>query len=145
MKIMVFLCWSWVISRSLGQRLIIRHTRNMTELDLTVFKALLLQHQKDLLDVEASGEQASKVVELDQTTVGRLSRMDAMQAQAMSIEANQRRKCELKSIKSALQRIEDGDYGYCLNCGEMINPLRLKSNLAVRLCINCANDAESSI
>lgn len=114
----------------------------MTELDLDEFKALLLQHQKDLLEVEASGEAASQVVELDQTTVGRLSRMDALQAQAMSVEADQRRKQELQRIKAAFKRLENGDYGYCRSCGEIINPLRLKSSLTVTLCIDCANAEE---
>ena len=126
-------------------RLIIRHTEPMTELDLSEFKKLLLQHQKELLDVEASGERASEVVELDQTTVGRLSRMDAMQAQAMSVEVDHRRKLELQRIKRALKHIEAGDYGTCQNCGEMINSLRLKSSLTVTLCIGCASEAETNI
>lgn len=117
----------------------------MTELDLGEFKKLLLQHQKELLDVEASGEQASEIVALDQTTVGRLSRMDALQAQAMSVETDQRRKLELQRIKLALKHIDEGDYGYCQNCGEMINPLRLKSSLTVALCIECASEAETNI
>ena len=117
----------------------------MTELDFDEFKTLLLQHQKDLLEVEASGEQASAVVELDQTAVGRLSRMDAMQAQAMSVEIDQRRKLELKRITAALKHIKMGDYGICRECGENINPQRLKSNLTVTLCIDCASQAEANI
>ena len=117
----------------------------MTELDLSEFKKLLLQHQEELLGVEASGEQASKIVELDQTTVGRLSRMDALQAQAMSVETDQRRKLELQRIKLALKMIDEGDYGICQNCGEMINPQRLKSSLTAALCIQCASEAETNI
>ncbi len=112
----------------------------MTELDLSDFKKRLLKHQRELLDVEASGEQASKIVELDQTTVGRLSRMDAMQAQAMSLEIDQRRKQELQRINNALKRLEKGNYGYCQHCGEIINPLRLKFSLTATLCITCANE-----
>lgn len=118
------------------------HTSLMTELNLSEFKALLLQYQEELLKVEASGEAASQVVELDQTTVGRLTRMDALQAQAMSVTADQRRKLELQRITAAFKRLETGDYGCCLSCGEIINPLRLKSNLTVTLCIDCANADE---
>ena len=125
--------------------LIIRHTNWMAELDLDAFRTLLLQHQKDLREVQASGEAASAVVELDQTAVGRLSRMDAMQAQAMSVEIDHRRKLELQRITAALNSIETGDYGYCLECGDSINPQRLKSNLTVTLCIDCASEAETNI
>ena len=100
----------------MGQRMIIRHTGQMKETDLDEFRTLLLQHQKDLLEVEASGENASAVVELDQTAVGRLSRMDAMQAQAMSIEIDQRRKRELQRIVVALKNIETGVINYQI-CG----------------------------
>jgi len=117
----------------------------MKEINLDEFRTLLLQHQKKLLEVEASGEGASAVVELDQTAVGRLSRMDAMQAQAMSIEIDQRRKIELQRIAISLKNLETGDYGYCSECGERINPKRLKSNLTVTLCIACASDAETNI
>ena len=125
--------------------LIIGHTGGMTEIDTDEFRALLLQHQKELLEVQASGEDASAVVELDQTSVGRLSRMDAMQAQAMSLEIDQRRKIELQHIIVALKSIETGDYGYCNDCGEAINPKRLKSNLTVTLCFDCASQAETNI
>ncbi len=115
----------------------------MAELDLDNFRTLLLEQQQELLAVQASGEAASQVVELDQTSVGRLSRMDAMQAQAMSIETDQRRKQELLRIKAAIRRLDDGEYGYCENCGNQINPLRLKTRPTVTLCIDCASEMEA--
>jgi len=48
--------------------------------------------------------------------MGRLSRMDALQGQAMAQETKRRDELELKRITTALQRIDAGDYGYCLNC-----------------------------
>lgn len=116
----------------------------MTEhdIDLERFKSLLLGRRQELLDIDATGKAASETVELDQTRVGRLSRMDALQAQAMSVETSQRRKLELQRIESALKRIENNDYGYCLECGEMINPKRLQSNPSGTLCITCASEAE---
>ena len=101
-----------------------------------------LQHT--LRDVQASGEQAAETVELDQTRVGRLSRMDAMQAQAISIATNSRRTTELRRISAALQRIEDDEYGYCLSCGEQIAPARLRIDPAATLCIVCAEKNETT-
>ena len=116
---------------------------NEDTLDIELFKAKLLQYQQELLEIDATGDAASQTVELDQTRVGRLSRMDALQAQAMSVATNQRRKLELQKIKAALLRIENNTYGHCLECGEMINPQRLLSNLSATLCISCANAVES--
>jgi len=100
--------------------------------------------QGTLQDVQLSGEQAAKTVELDQTRVGRLSRMDAMQAQAISIATNNRRKIEMRRIAAALQRIEDGEYGFCLSCDVEIAPQRLGIDPAATLCIDCAEKSEAN-
>ena len=108
------------------------------------YRSKLEELQRTLQDVQSSGEQAAKTVELDQTRVGRLSRMDAMQAQAISIATNSRRKTELGRIAAALQRIKDGEYGYCLSCDEEIAPQRLGIDPAATLCIDCAEKLEAT-
>jgi len=111
-------------------------------IDLKLFKSRLLQQQKELLDLVETGDDAAKTVELDQTRVGRLSRMDALQGQAMSLEMKRRRQIELQQITAALCRIEDGNYGYCIGCDEPIAIKRLEFNPAAAKCINCAEKSE---
>lgn len=106
------------------------------------FRGALLDKQKELLALEFIGNQESKTVELDQSCVGRVSRMDAMQSQAMALESQRRRKLELKQIATALRRMDEGNFGDCLECGEAIGSERLKFNPAVPLCITCARAAE---
>jgi DnaK suppressor protein len=108
------------------------------------FRQRLLERQRMLLDLQATGESAADVVELDQSSVGRLSRMDALQGQAMSRERQRRRQLELQQITAALRRVETGDYGYCISCGEAIALPRLAHDPAVTLCIACASARESS-
>ena len=106
------------------------------------FKTLLLDRRQALLQAGETGEEAEKVVELDQTRVGRLSRMDAMQAQAMSRETGRRRRLDLVKTDAALKRLEEGEYGECLGCAETINPNRLEADPTATLCINCAEACE---
>jgi DnaK suppressor protein len=108
------------------------------------WRAQLLALRAGLEEVEESGAEASAVVELDQTKVGRLSRMDAMQAQAMAQASAERREHTLRRIGAALQRLDDDEFGYCLECGESINPKRLAFDPTVELCIDCASKAEES-
>jgi DnaK suppressor protein len=89
-------------------------------LDLAKFKALLLQKEQVLRNDIESGAEAGKTVELDQTKVGRISRMDALQSQAMSQAASRRWEHELKRAGSALNRIDEDDYGYCLHCVKLL-------------------------
>ncbi len=63
-----------------------------------------------LQDVAQTGDDAAKTVELDQSRTGRLSRMDALQAQAMSVDAQRRRRQELQLIVAALQRRPTADF-----------------------------------
>jgi DnaK suppressor protein len=62
----------------------------------------------------------------------------------MAKATNQRRDLELRRIEAALQRLEDGGYGDCLECGEPIAPQRLEADPAAPLCIDCASKAEQS-
>ena len=107
------------------------------------FRDRLLRLRAELLADAEAGKASAEVVELDQSKVGRLSRMDAMQAQAMAQAAEQRREQMLRRIDAALRRIDDDDYGYCLKCDEKINPKRLEFDPTVTLCIECANKAEA--
>ncbi|MBE0508599.1 MAG: TraR/DksA C4-type zinc finger protein [Marinospirillum sp.] len=90
------------------------------------------------LESLAEGNDQAGTVELDQSRVGRLSRMDALQGQQMALEAERRRNQQLRQVLAALKRIEAGDYGDCAECGEPIAPGRLEYNPAVECCINCA-------
>jgi DnaK suppressor protein len=105
-------------------------------------KTQLVAEREALLALAATSDAAAQPVELDQARVGRLSRMDAMQAQAMSIEARRRREIQLTRIESALSRIDSGDYGHCIRCGEPIDDKRLDFDPAVLLCIECATESE---
>jgi DnaK suppressor protein len=103
-----------------------------------VFKGRLVERRADLeMEIE-QGEAAARPVELDPSRVGRLSRMDAMQSQAMSAEAQRRRKIELVRIGSALKRIDDGVFGECVSCGEEIAAARLNHDPSAPTCIECA-------
>jgi DnaK suppressor protein len=104
----------------------------------------LLKLRAELQELAAMGDESAAVVELDQTKVGRLSRMDAMQAQAMAQASEQRREQTLRQIDAAIKRIDDDEYGYCLQCDEPINPKRLEFDPTVTLCIECASRAEET-
>ena len=102
----------------------------------------LLQLREELESDAATSGDSAAVVELDQSKVGRLSRMDAMQAQAMAQASGQRREAMLRNIEAALIRIDDGSYGLCRDCDEPINPKRLEFDPTALRCIDCASKLE---
>lgn len=48
---------------------------------------------------------------------------------------------EIRTIQAALQRIRDGEYGYCVKCGDEISQERLEILPAAPLCKTCASAA----
>jgi len=106
--------------------------------EIEQYRALLVERQAELQSLSAASAGSRRPVELDQSRVGRLSRMDAMQDQAMAQETARRREIELRRIDAALKRIETGEYGYCLTCGENIAEKRLRFDPATPACIGCA-------
>ena len=111
--------------------------------DAAAFRDLLLARERTLIEEEASGGDSAGPIELDQARVGRLSRVDALQAQQMAKASSRRRHAERGRIAAALKRIEDGGYGYCLGCGDTIPVARLEIDPAAAQCVSCATDAEA--
>jgi DnaK suppressor protein len=105
-------------------------------------RAGLEARRRSLVEALAGLDVTSAPVELDQARVGRLSRMDALQEQAMAKSGQQRLGLELKRIDAALRRVEDGSYGECLSCGDDIAEGRLSADPAAPLCIACAAQRE---
>lgn len=106
------------------------------------FHKLLLQKREKLNNILQTTAEAAATVELDQSRMGRLSRMDALQAQSMSQESQRRNRQQLVDIEKALKRIENDEFGDCFDCGEIIPPPRLELNPTTTLCIGCATKRE---
>jgi DnaK suppressor protein len=102
-------------------------------------RARLLAQRDALLATRSTRAEAGKAVELDQTRTGRLSRMDALQGQAMALASQQRAELQLRRIEAALRRMDEGTYGDCAQCDEPIDPRRLQADPATPLCVRCAD------
>ena len=111
----------------------------MQDHDLAKFTEQLRDILSDLANQDELGEEGQKTVVLDQQSVGRLSRMDALQGQAMARATAARRDALSLRVKAALNRIEDGEFGYCEDCGEDIARKRLQLDPTATRCISCAN------
>lgn len=109
---------------------------------MDTMKRRLAAMRRELESLSDTGDDPAAIVQLDQARVGRLSRMDALQAQAMARASGQRRAGQLREIGAALRRIADGSYGECERCEEPIDPRRLDADPTARLCIDCASRNE---
>ncbi|MBT8118002.1 MAG: TraR/DksA C4-type zinc finger protein [Gammaproteobacteria bacterium] len=111
----------------------------MDEAAIEQYRKALLRLQAELRALGETSREAGDTVELDQTRVGRLSRMDAMQSQQMALETARRRQQRLAMIDGALRRMDSGDFGYCFVCGEEIDKRRLEIDPAISRCMACVD------
>jgi RNA polymerase-binding transcription factor len=112
-------------------------------LDLEYFKKRLTKRHESILADKEAQKKNTAPKELDQTSVGRLSRMDAMQQQQMSKASARLVDQERRRIGTALKRIENEEYGYCILCDEDIAVKRLEFDPSILTCISCAQNAEN--
>ncbi|MFT6100601.1 MAG: DnaK suppressor protein [Arenicella sp.] len=111
-------------------------------LNLSSFLTRLQALKLDVRQTSTLASNAAQPVELDQNRVGRLSRIDAMQGQAMAQANVERQKVLLTEIERALTEIESGDYGRCVECDEFIAVARLEADPVTQRCIVCATKFE---
>lgn len=108
------------------------------KLDEEKVRKTLLSKKMELETLSEAASDDRKPIALDQQSVGRLSRMDSLQVQAMDMAQERARRREIIQIDAALARLDNGDYGYCASCDEPIETKRLEIFPAAPLCINCA-------
>ena len=110
----------------------------LSDTQLQEFRDRLHEMKEELSSLSQSTQEERKPVQLDQQSVGRLSRMDALQEQAMQLETERRRQLTLARIEAALLRLTGDEFGYCVSCGEEVSVARLEHDPSVTACVSCA-------
>jgi DnaK suppressor protein len=104
-------------------------------------RAALLALELQLQAVLADEAGLADTVHLDQAAVGRISRVDALQAQAMAKATHRRAELRLVRVRAALERFDDDpeEFGICPACGDDIGLGRLRAYPEAIFCVGCAD------
>ncbi len=105
-------------------------------------KSLLLELKQSLSSHLNQTEADTRPVTLDQQSVGRVSRIDAIQQQQMAVASHEQAARQFRLIELALKRIESDEYGFCLECGEPVLFARLQAQPVAELCLSCQSAKE---
>ena len=104
---------------------------------LAYFRKRLEELEREIREDMDSNPEDSGVVELD-SSLGRLSRMDALQNQQMALELKRRQENQLLRIENAFKRLAKGQYGLCGKCKKPIEEDRLEVFPDTVTCVRCA-------
>jgi DnaK suppressor protein len=107
--------------------------------------ALLIKTQLHELTtrIDSLHQQAEPVV-LDQQSIGRVSRIDAITQQQIAKAAERQAIEKIKQLHAAQLKISDDDYGWCEACGDAIGFARLSVQPEVIKCLRCQQADETS-
>ncbi len=104
---------------------------------LAYFRKRLEELEREIREDMDANPEDSGVVELD-SSIGRLSRMDALQNQQMALELKWRQENQLLRIENAFKRLAKGQYGLCGKCKKPIEEERLEVFPDTVTCVRCA-------
>ena len=108
-------------------------TRKQTQELRSLLQTSKTKLEQQLLDAKS----ATGVVILDQSSVGRVSRVDAMQQQSMAVSTQAKAEATLRKVIIALKRMDGEGFGYCSQCDEPIKFNRLKVQPQASHCLRC--------
>lgn len=112
----------------------------MSQQDLDEFFNILVEERDEIRVALAALHETGQPVELDQTTQGRLSRIDAMTQQSMAKAGSTRLMIQLQRIDAALKRCDEKRYGVCCRCDLPISHGRLLADPAAPFCLECTEE-----
>lgn len=113
-----------------------------SDIDIAKFRKMLEEERAELLADDKAHEHDRDPVGPD-SSLGPQSRMDAMQQAEMARAMHERHEVRLRQIDAALKRMEEGEYGYCVQTGEPIEIDRLKADPATALSLEAARQNEN--
>lgn len=108
------------------------------------FRDRLLERRESLVSQVTEAERSSRERDLEATQDPADMAANAYTKELLiSMSDNDRRLLEL--IDEALVRVESGDYGECVNCGEPIQEKRLNAVPWARYCLRCQDMKEQGL
>lgn len=105
----------------------------MNEKQLEYFRQKLLTWREELIRDSALTLQELKETNLNEADLN--DRASSETDQSLELRTRDRMRKLIKKINAALDRIEDGTYGYCEETGEPIGLGRLEARPVATLCI----------
>ena len=109
----------------------------MTDTERTYFRSRL-KNERAKLEASLRLEDSSNDSIAPDNAIGRLTRMEALQAQSMSSATRARQQKRVRLINAALHRLDSGTYGQCVRCSQPIPRGRLDVMPEARICMDCA-------
>lgn len=112
----------------------------MTKTDLNRFRRILLDKKNELEG--AIRKRDAIVIEINPDSIDQISHTTERE---LAVDKLERESSQLRAVRAALVRIDDGTFGICFDCEEKISKHRLAAVPWTRSCIACQEAADRSV
>ena len=117
-------------------------SKDMDKKKLETFKKRLEERQQILRKAVSRTEEDGRIADQDTAQDIADRAASSYTKEFLFAQSNNDRQL-LAMVESALQRIREGEFGECVNCGNEINPKRLEAVPWTRYCIACQEKLEN--
>lgn len=108
----------------------------MADIDVQGIKERLLEHRKEMTELYERDLKAGKT-STDEETDDIVDRANNSYNRELMFALSDAERHQLIAVDEALERVEAGTYGECMNCGREIGEKRLDAVPWARYCIKC--------
>jgi DnaK suppressor protein len=112
----------------------------MTKTDLNRFRKILTARQTELEG--AVRKRDAIVIEINSDSIDQISHTTERE---LAVDKLERESSQLRAVRGALGRIEDGSFGTCVDCEEKISKQRLAAVPWTRSCLSCQEAADRAV
>lgn len=116
----------------------------MAKADVDTFRERLLEHRQEMLNLYQKDLRAGQA-STDEGTEDIVDRANNSYNRELMFSLSDAERNQLLAVDAALERIEEGSYGKCINCGKDIGEKRLEAVPWARYCIDCQEMAEQGM
>lgn len=115
----------------------------MNARDFKYFKERLLERQNSLIALVQKTQNYGREADSDNEAMDIADKAASSYTKEFMFSKSSSDRLLLQTVEEALQRIEEGTYGECQNCGETVERKRLEAVPWARLCLSCQEKEET--
>ena len=105
--------------------------------DLDNFKKTLLEKKSELTQLLQKSQSYGREIDSESEAMDIVDKASSSYNKEFMFSRSNQERLFLQAIEEALDRIEDGSFGECSNCGEAVNRKRLEAVPWAKLCLAC--------
>ncbi len=115
----------------------VKNSDHFKKKDLNQFKKTLEEKKLELVELLQKSQSYGREIDSESEAMDIVDKASSSYTKEFMFSRSNQERLFIQAIDEALERIEDGSFGECSNCGEIVNRKRLEAVPWAKLCLAC--------